>query len=461
MGGIYGGLTKMGVFLRGLSCERVKGGIWKQYQHLSSTSLVDKGFHSVYGTSMNRREIKRTGMVVLAGFCLLGWGLASCASKNKVETIRRENLFRLDLGKLENQIDLVNMEGDGRPLKTSLVMRDGQFYISDNRGNKVVRYTSYGDLLSMIYNPDTNPPPLTLQKQDEEHQLVTRRAIPYPLISNGYLTVDSRRHIYVEDKLPVERQVYDQNNNVLLDSTVLHFDGDGNFVEYLGQEGIGGSPFPYITGIYTSVDDDVAVVCRLQKGWNVYWFDKEGQSRYIILIRSQDIPIPKGIEGFPVIDSLVVSPDSRQVYLKVDYYADLFDETTKMKTGIQIVGSYLWIMNVETGNYEKNMVIPFFEQTRVENDKKETLSLLYSLLGVANGHKVFFVIPVEEGYRLLVIDVESKTQKQSFIQVSRDELIYNALSLSPEGILSALLATEYEVKIVWWRTDSLTGVVYK
>jgi hypothetical protein len=209
------------------------------------------------------------------------------------------------------------------------------------------------------------------------------------------------------------------------------------------------------------VDDDVAVVCRLQKGWNVYWFDKEGQSRYIILIRSQDIPIPKGIEGFPVIDSLVVSPDSRQMYLKVDYYADLFDETTKMKTGIQIVGSYLWIMNVETGNYEKNMVIPFFEQTRVENDKKETLSLLYSLLGVAHGHKVFFVIPVEEGYRLLVIDVESKTQKQSFIQVSRDELIYNALSLSPEGILSALLATEYEVKIVWWRTDSLTGVVYK
>ncbi|MCX7656678.1 MAG: hypothetical protein N2Z76_09165 [Treponemataceae bacterium] len=180
----------------------------------------------------NRTKMIRTGIGLIASLILAMF--FSCAVRNKVETVRRENLFRLDLGKLEHQIDLVNMEGDGRPLKTSLVMRDGQFYISDNRGNKVVRYTSYGDLLSMIYNPETNPPPLTLQKQDSGHQLVTRRAIPYPLVSNGYLTVDSRRHIYVEDKLPVERQVYDQNNNVLLDSTVLHFDGDGNFVEYLG-----------------------------------------------------------------------------------------------------------------------------------------------------------------------------------------------------------------------------------
>jgi hypothetical protein len=36
-----------------------------------------------------------------------------------------------------------------------------------------------------------------------------------------------------------------------------------------------------------------------------------------------------------------------------------------------------------------------------------------------------------------------------------DKLIYTSFALSGEGIISAILADEDSVKIVWWRTDAL------
>jgi len=78
--------------------------------------------------------------------------------------VDRQNLFRLDIGKLENQIDLFGLDQSPVMLKTRIAMRDGIFYISDSKAQKVMKFTSYGDLLSMIYNQETNPPPFTLKK---------------------------------------------------------------------------------------------------------------------------------------------------------------------------------------------------------------------------------------------------------------------------------------------------------
>jgi hypothetical protein len=200
----------------------------------------------------------------------------SGCSKGGVVSVAREDLFTLDIGRLEDQIDLYDLEGGRSVRKTGVTMRDGLFYISDGNGGKIVRYTSYGDLLFMIYNEETNPPPLSLRNNTDEIGLVTRWALSYPLREPGEITVDSRKHIYVDDRLPYERHSFDVENKALLDSMVLHFDADGRFVEYLGQEGVGGSPFPKIEKLYTSVRDEFAVVCRLPLGWNIYWFDVDG-----------------------------------------------------------------------------------------------------------------------------------------------------------------------------------------
>lgn len=371
----------------------------------------------------------------------------------------RQNLFRLDIGRLENQIDLFGLDQSPAMIKTHIAMRDGIFYLSDSKGQKVCKYTSYGDLLTMIYNQDTNPPPFTLKKEISSSEIVTRRAVAYPLIQNGNLAVDSRKHLYVEDRLPTERRTYDAEKRVLFDSTVLHFDSDGNFLEYLGQEGIGGTPFPYITNIYTSIRDEVAVVCRLPSGWNVYWFDNNGVVLFVVLIRNEDLPIPKGETMYSSLDSITAAPDRRQLIVKVDYYKDTIDESTKTKSGIAYDSSILWVMNVEDGSYLNNVTIPPYDQ--MQQNQKEKVELVYSVLGVSRGNKVFLSIPDTGGYNLLVLDMETKDQKRGFIRIDPDELAFNTFYLSEEGILSALLATDYEAKVVWWRTEKFTGEVRK
>ncbi len=385
-------------------------------------------------------------------------GLASCADE-QVQSVDRENLFVLNIGRLEDQLDLFGLEGRRSVRKTRIAMRDGIFYLSDGNGSKVVRYTSYGDLLSMMYNADTNPPPLSLTTELDSDQVITRRAIAYPLEEPGELAVDSRKHLYVADRLPVERRSFDLERRTLLDTTLLHFDENGRFVEYLGQEGVGGTPFPRIYGVYASVQDEIAVLSRLTTGWNVYWFDRQGTALFLVRIQNEDIPVTGNRTSRPSLDAITVSPDSRQIYLKVDYYLDSFDESTNTKSGIDYDGSVIWVMNVEDGSYRQSIEVPPFEQTATENDKKVETKLIYALLGAARGGKLFLSVPSPGGYSLLLMKLDSPDQKRGFIRVGDDELRFNAFHLSGDGIISAILASDYEAKVVWWRTDRFMGEV--
>ena len=185
-----------------------------------------------------------------------------------MQQVEREDLFTLEIGRLEDQIALFDLEGGRGARRSDIAMRDGLFYIVDGNGGKILRYNSYGDLLFMIYNEYTNPPPMTLRPLSEG-SLLTRWAVSYPLEEPGVIMVDSRQHIFVQDRLPPERYSFDVENRALLDNTVLHFNSSGSFVNFLGREGIGGTPFPRIEGLYSSIRDELAVVCRLSTGWNI------------------------------------------------------------------------------------------------------------------------------------------------------------------------------------------------
>jgi hypothetical protein len=378
---------------------------------------------------------------------------AACSDRGIV-SVAREDLFTLDIGRLEDQVDLYNLEGGRSTRRTSIAMRDGLFYIADGNGGKVVHYTSYGDLLFMIYNDETNPPPLTLRTGGEAGGAGTRGAFSYPLREPGTIAVDARKHIYVEDRLPYERRSFNAENRIIEDSIVLHFAPNGRFVEYLGKEGIGGSPFPNIERISVSVQDEYAVVCRMPTGWTIYWYDAEGTLLYVLPLKNESIPIPPDRQPvFPSIDTIAVSPDSRKVFIKVDYYRETFDESTNTRLGAEPDSSVIWLMNVEDGSYASPIEVPFYEQQVTENTRRVTERLLYSLLGVVKNDRVFCIFPVEEGYSIMILSTDPHEQRRGFIRVTNEELQYNAFALSAEGILSALLATDFQAKLVWWRTD--------
>jgi hypothetical protein len=297
----------------------------------------------------------------------------------------------------------------------------------------------------------------------------------------GAITVDSRKHIYVEDRLPYERHSRDTESRALLDSLVLHFDETGRFVEYLGQEGVGGTPFPRINGIFTSVDDELAVVCRLPTGWNVYWFDAEGFLLYAVHLRNDAIPIPRERSGvFPSVDTVMAAPDGRRLFIKVDYYRTTFDESTNTNSGAENDSSVIWVMDVENSVYVDAIEVPFFEYPGGESGGRGTEKLLYSMLGVIKKNRVFLSFPVDGGYSLLILAANDGSaaadsgaaartggsvggnaaaieQRRAFIRVDNEELQFNTFNLSDDGILSGLLATEHEARLVWWRTDRLAG----
>ncbi|MDR2663417.1 MAG: hypothetical protein LBC31_10525 [Treponema sp.] len=388
---------------------------------------------------------------------LLGLLLSGC-SRGRISSVARMDLFNLEIGPLEDQVNLVNLAGGSSSGRTSLAMRDGFFYISDTAGKKIVRYSSYGDLLFVIYNDETNPPPITLRRGIDEEGMATRWSITYPLKEPGVITVDSRKHIYAADKVDVSRRTIDTENNSLLDNVVLHFNDTGRFVNFLGQEGIGGKPFPRITGIYASRDDEIAVVCLLLTGWSIYWFNSEGTLLYLVHLRNDSIPVPQGKQAdYTSMDMVSASPDERKLFFKVDYYQNTLGEDNNSRALPE--SSVVWIMDVETGAYEESITVPFFEYTATENDKKVTQKLPYAMLGVIEDSRVFLYFPVDGGYSLLVLSAGLRDQRLGFIQVRNEELEYNTFNLSKEGILSGLLATEWDARLVWWRTDRLLGDV--
>ena len=394
----------------------------------------------------------------LALSLLIIFSLTGCEESGRSGSVVREDLFSLNIGVLEDQIAIFNIQSGRNLSPVDITMRNGFYYFSDSNGGKITRYNSYGDILFMIYNEETNPPPMTLRPFIEGN-LLTRWAVHHPLLEPGYIAVDSRNHIFVQDSLPFERHGFDTESSSLLNNTVIHFDATGRFLGNIGREGVGGTPFPRIEGLYSSIRDELAVVCRLTNGWNVYWFDSEGNLLFLVPLLNDAIPIPFGGDGLiPSLDTIAVSPDSRRIFVKVDYYGHIVDESTNTRMGIEPSRTIMWVMNAEYGFWENQIDVPFYEYTYTEQNRRLTARMIYSLMGIINNERMFFSFPVDGGYSILVLSSDtdgSVSHHQGFIQVDLDEQQFNVFDLSNDGILSGLLVSEWQAKLVWWRTDRL------
>jgi hypothetical protein len=396
--------------------------------------------------------MKRVTTVLLLAFPLF----CGCLDTG-VKSIEREELFSLNIGLMEDQIALYKQGEGGIGRSPGFAMREGFFYIADSTAGKIVRYNSYGDLLFMIYNEETNPTPVSMKNKSDGNSYATRWAFSYPLREPGVITVDSAKHFFVEDKLPYDRYGFDESSRALLDRIVLHFDADGRFIEYLGREGVGGSPFPLITGLYTSAHDELAVVCRLPTGWHIYWFDS-GNLIFLVQLNNSSIPKPPDWPALSAsVDSVMAAPDSRNLYVKVDYYHSTLDSSTNTHTGTEAYGSLVWILNVEDGTYSSPVTLPFYETAISEKGRSINIRMPYSMLGILKNGKFVMYYPEDEGYSILFLNANSQERRKGFINIDPSGLQFSVFNLSSEGLLSAMLIKDWQVSLAWWRTDRLMG----
>jgi hypothetical protein len=393
--------------------------------------------------------------------------LASCARGEKPSVaVKREQLFSLGYGQTEDQIDLFQVEGEESPQKTRIAMREGIFYIANGAGYKVSRLSSFGSLLSMIYNAERNPEPVVLKKSPAPAgdaaaaDAAARKAVPYPFRSIGEIAVASDQTIYVEDRLPPERRAQDKESGALLDRVVLRFGKDGRYMDFLGQEGVGGTPFPYVVGVYAVALDDCVVVAMTQSAWLAYWFDAKGLLVGSARLLRDDLPLPdKGAGLIASLDKILPDNDGRYLLFKVDYYRESIDPSTKTSSGIEFASSWVYRMSLRDGTYSDRWLIPAVEATVKDGTGGQQIryARVPEFLGAA-GNALFFMLADDEGRTFVsTFDRTTRAVTRYGIDISTDELYFNAYFLSRDGILCALLGTKYEARVVWWRFDKMIG----
>ncbi|HUX50675.1 MAG TPA: hypothetical protein VMW73_07745 [Spirochaetia bacterium] len=392
-------------------------------------------------------------VIVLAAMLMFSCGNA------QVVNIQRENLFPLDIGKMEDQLDLFQVPGAPMSRKTTMAMRDGLFYIANGSSNKVMEFTSYGDLLSLYYNPDQNPEPMLLQPDTTQGKVTNRSAFPYYFNQIGQIAVTRQKSLLVEDRLPEAQAVYDKNLGVMLDRVVLRFDDQGHLIDFLGQEGVGGTPFPYIEKIYVTRSNDIVVVSRTLDSWIVFWFTPKGTLRYNVTIKLDRLPVPKGEHVIPTLQTVVPDQNHRRVYLKLDYYHQSVDVTTGVKVGMQNVFSRIYWIDLETGEYAKDYVQVPDNAQRVGVGNifgRQTVHYGYQLIGTGPSGQLILLSQQDNNQeQLLIMDPSGRVVRRRYITVEDSDLVYKTFTLSPEGILCALLVWNNKAEVVWWRTDKL------
>lgn len=383
--------------------------------------------------------------------------LVSCAPKG-VANVDRQKLFTLAYGRLEDEIDLFDLDQSSQGPDSQIFMKDGMFYISNSGPGKIIQLTSFGDLLAVYYNPDRNPVP-SFADSGTPNPAATRKAVPYPFNHPVYLTVDERKQLYVVDRVPEERYEFDADEQVMLRDVVLRFGPEGRFLDYIGQEGPGGTPFPPVDGVYNTSKNELVVVTKSQSGIKVFWFDPEGNLlfRVPVMFRSLPDPYEPGVEYLASLEKVVPDPDDRVLYLKIDYFKRLIDSDTGSDAGMSFDRSCLYPLSATKGTYEEYVELSAYTGTDRDKLGTQDFKKPFEFVGITSGGWVFLSSPIPEGYAFQILDRKSRRIYSRTLTVRKDELSYNALSLSRDGILSALLANDYDASVVWWRTDEVVG----
>ena len=390
----------------------------------------------------------------------------SCSRNQTISTIREEKLFTVNYGKYENELHLFNLSNLGY-INTKLYMKDGFFFISDDNAKKIMQMTSYGDLIGIIYNPETNPEPSFLRKiqnsgssnSDLNQQKTTTQTAQKHLFNKlSNIAVNSDKNIFVVDQISEERQEQDLQTKTILKEVVLRFTNDGKFIDYIGQEGPGGTPFPFIKDIFVTKNNELIVTCVTNDGHIVFWFSPSGFLKYTIPIKTESIPLinTDELENSEVF----VTIDKQKLFIKTDYHKTVIDTEANVQSGIEYFQTLLHPLNVENGQYEEFLVIPPYEDVVTDGFSKLTYNTSFDFLGVTESGWFFFIIPDNTGYVIQMIQPNGQRIIKRHLDYNRDKTVYLNFSLSDEGIISALLATNENAQVVWWRTDTLVDSIY-
>jgi hypothetical protein len=406
----------------------------------------------------------KAGIATISGILFCIFLLGSCSGPRQAETLKREDLFSIGYGTSETEIDFSSPASD----HFDAAMREGIFLFLDSGGKKILKLTSYGDLLSLIYDPATldRPKALTDPGQAGEGDGATqgkkgRPAFAASFMEPSRLAVDSSQNMYVADRLSdPENRVYDPLSGAYCDRVVRRFGVTGAEAGYLGQEGPGGTPFPFILSLTVLNDDSLVVVSASESLYLVHRFAASGSLLASMRMSRSSLPVPKalgskGQAASPIyanLDSIVpeLRGENFDILVKIDYYRAASGDKIMPNRGTGYAGS--WILNVDgkSGSYGDIVDVS-------SRDGDEEVP---EFLGAWNDR--LYLISREDEAKVVDPDAEPSWSLESLDRSGRIRGRYRlsmpkgsgeiaALKLSSGGQIFGLAKREANAAVFWWR----------
>ncbi len=411
------------------------------------------------------QPFRRRFLPCAAAACLATMALAGCQRKGIEELVSSE-LFSLSMGKMEDQIDLFQSDTAIVQRPTSIAMRDGWFYIANGSASKVMVFSSYGDLLFLLYNPQANPVPTILGPADTSAgsqsgpgMASTRGSVAYPFADIGQIAVASDRTLYVEDAVSEAKQVNDVDRGVIRSRVILRFDRKGKLLPPLGEEGVGGSPFPFVSALHVTARDELVVVCRLPKSWEVFWYSPEGTPLYQVEIFTSSLPSKPEPGVTPVLVNVLPDLQAPVLYLLIDSYREATETRSGGSPPSDAVTSRVYRLDLRTQAYLPGHVeLPQNPPHRTKSGLKtvEIPSPPSDLLGVSTAGYFYLLAYTDTNlYTLQIVDPSGRIRAQRRVVIEDSELTFRDIHLSSSGLIYGLLADKTRARVAWWRSDLL------
>ncbi len=384
--------------------------------------------------------------------------IITCRSR-RGEDIARKDLFSLKYGKLENQIDLFQIPGRTYQSGTAVFMRGGLFYLTDGNSRKLMEFTSYGDLIFMLYNPSSNPRPTLLNTDVGDREKTTKQAVAFDFNSPGKTVVSSFNDIYMIDRVGDERSIRDKKRGVVLNRILLHFNKKGEFLNFIGQEGIGGSPFPYIDGLYITKYDQLIVITRTPKAWEIFWFKPDGEILHHVSIDVSTFSSLIDKEMSISIERIIPDRVLEKIYISVSVFKDIIDPATRVKSTVKRIGGRIYQFDMRANKLGGYLEIPEDKVQKPSESNGEIEQAMlpsYELFGITEDH-FYYLLRYESNNRtrLLILNSNGKVMTERTMLTGDSSLIYRYLSMDASGIVYGMLANDERARIVWWRTDKI------
>ena len=409
-------------------------------------------------------------MRILKAFCAITIVvmLSSCAVTSPATELKYIELFKIGYGYSDSQITRNSFENSHADKSVysddnvSLEVRNGLYHILSSNDEKIMRFSSYGDLLLVIQdpnsikslrNPDTEKTAISENKEEKS------RLRPMINPENGFqhislLAVDSAGTMYVSDRLPPSvKSIYDEKSQAFCNAIVRRFSKDGTELGFLGQEGVGGSPFPVIQGLRVTDDDKIAVLAASSFSYHIFFFNADGSLLSSLKISRSTVPLPDSESGsdsalassIASIETLLPLPDTSPkplIAAKVDYFQQNLDAVKKLQ-------SWLFTIDASKGEIMQSIKIPAMGK---EIEPPE-------LIGVRGKH--YYLIQKAESaandtaimnnrFTLSLLDENAVISKRFLIALPKDVTEATNFEIGKDGVLYCLGFSRDYVSCLSW-----------